>query len=93
LYPELPTVAAAGVPGYESASIYVLFGPARLPAAMIRLLNQKMVQGLTTSEIKEKFLNIGAELHGSSPERAAAMMNSEIARMGKLIREAHIRAD
>jgi tripartite-type tricarboxylate transporter receptor subunit TctC len=91
LLPELPTVAASGLPGFEVSSVYGLFAPAGTPAAVIRRLNQEAVRFLARPDVKEKFLAAGVEAIGSSPQALADAMKSEVARMGKLIRDAGIR--
>jgi len=93
LAPGLPTMAASGLPGYESTSIYGVFGPPRMPAAVIRRLNQEMVSILGRPDVKEKFLFNGMEPVGSSPAELAAMRDSEMARVGKLIKAAGIREE
>lgn len=92
LLPGLPTVAAT-VPGYESIQMFGIFAPARTPAAIIQRLNQEIVRVLNTSEVKERLFNAGVEVVGSSPEEFAAAIRSEIARLGKMIRDAGIRAE
>ena len=92
LVPGLPTVAAGGVPGYESVSIFGAFAPARTPAPIINRLNQEILLLLNRAEVKEKFLNAGVETVGSSPEQFAATIKSEVARLGKVIKDAGIRA-
>ena len=91
LFPDLPTVAASGVPGYEMATITGMFAPAATPAALIRRLNQEVVRVLLRPDIKERFLNVGVETVGSSPEEFAATIKSEMGRLGKVIRDAGIR--
>ncbi len=91
LAPGLPTVADSGLPGYESASILGIFAPARTPAAIINLLNQEIVRILNKADVKERFFSSGAETVGSSPEEFAATIKSEIAKWGKVIRDAGIR--
>ena len=93
LFPELPTVAAAGLPGYEAVSMVSMFAPPKTPAAIIGRLNQEIVRVLNRAEVKEKFIGAGVETAGSSPEQLAATMKSEMARLGKVIRDAGIRAD
>ena len=92
LAPGLPTVAAT-VPGYESVSYLAIFAPAGTPAAIVTKLNQEIVRVLQRPDVKEKFLAAGIETVGSSPEAAAQLIKYEIARMGKVIRAANIRAD
>jgi tripartite-type tricarboxylate transporter receptor subunit TctC len=93
LTPGLPTVAASGVPGYESTALFGMLAPARTPAGIINRLNQEIVRVLNRSEVKERFFNSGAEVVGNSPEQFAAAIKSDIAKMGKVIREANIRAE
>lgn len=93
LAPGLPTVAASGLPGYDSISIYGLFAPSRTPAAIIRLLNQESAQFLKTAEVKERFFKAGVETVGSSPEEFAAVIKSDMTKMAKVIRDAGIREE
>lgn len=93
LAPDLPTVAASGLPGYESVQMSGIFAPAKTPGAIINRLNQEVVRFLRTADAKERFLNSGVETVGSSPEELAATMKSEITRLGKVIKDAGIRAD
>lgn len=92
LMPELPTVAAS-LPGYELVTVYGVLAPAKTPAAIINRLYQEIVRVLNKAEVKEKFLNSGVEPVGSSPEALGAMRESERTRMGKVIKNAGIRAD
>jgi tripartite-type tricarboxylate transporter receptor subunit TctC len=91
LFPELPTVAGSGLPGFEVASVYAIFAPAKTPAAIVNRLNQEIVRLLVRTDVKEKFLAAGVETIGSSPEELAVAMKSEMARMGKVIKLAGIR--
>ena len=91
LAPGLPTVASAGLPGYESGSIYGVFAPARTPEPIIRQLNQAIVAVLNTPQVKDRFLASGVETVGSTPERFAEVIRTDVERMTKVIREAGIR--
>jgi tripartite-type tricarboxylate transporter receptor subunit TctC len=93
LAPGLPTVASAGLPGYESIQIYGVFAPTGTPAAIVKRLNQEIVRVLGRADVKERFLASGVETVGSSPGELAATMKSEIVRVGKVIKDAGIRAD
>jgi tripartite-type tricarboxylate transporter receptor subunit TctC len=93
LVPHLPTVAASGLPGYQALSVVGTFAPAKTPAAIINRLNQEIVRFLRTTEAKEKFSNVAIETVGSSPEEFSATIKSEMARMGKVIKDAGIKAD
>jgi len=90
LLPGLPTIAAGGLPGYELVSVQGLFGPARMPDAVIARLNQDIVPFLQRPDVTEKFLAAGMEALGSPPEALASTVKSEMARLGKVIKAAGI---
>jgi tripartite-type tricarboxylate transporter receptor subunit TctC len=92
LFPGVPTMAAF-LPGYESISIYGVFAPAKTPRTIIDKLNEEIVRFLNRADVKEKFSNAGMETVGGSPEQLAATVKSEMARMGKVIRDAGIRGE
>jgi tripartite-type tricarboxylate transporter receptor subunit TctC len=93
LAPGVPTVAASGLPGYESISIYGIFAPAGTPRVLIDKLNREIVRLLNRADIKEKFFNAGMETMGGSPEQLGATVKSEIARVGRVIKQAGIRSE
>jgi tripartite-type tricarboxylate transporter receptor subunit TctC len=93
LFPDLPTIAASGVPGYDAGSTSGVFAPAKTPDAVIARLNREIVQALNSSDVKEKFLAAGVEVVASTPEELAARVKSDTARLGKVIREAGIHED
>ena len=73
MVPGLPTVAASGLPGYESVSVTGIFAPAKTPVAIINRLNQEVVRFLRTPEAKAKF----DDIVGNSPEQFAAMIKAD----------------
>lgn len=89
LVPDLPTIAST-LPGYETAATICVFAPARTPAAIIDLLSREMARTLTRPEVKERLFNLGAEVVASSPAELAAYMRADMARMGKVIKDAGI---
>ena len=93
LAPGLPTVAASGLPGYEFTSMWAIFGPAKTPAPVIQRLSRESARVLSRPEIKEKFMNAGADAVGSTPERLAAAVKGEMTTLGKLIKTLGIRSD
>ncbi len=93
LFPDMPTMAASGLPGYEARTLVGMFAPARTPADIINRLNQEVVRLLNKSEVKEKLLGLGVEAEASSPEQWAAIVKSEMAKLSKIIKEAGLRAD
>jgi len=90
IYPKLPTVAEAGLPGFESVSVHGVFAPAKTPDAVVTRLHQAIARVLQRQDMKDRFASVGVEPIGSAPEQLAAAMKAEIALMGKVIREAGI---
>ena len=93
LFPGLPTLADSGLPGYEAAQQAGMLAPAKTPRAIINRLNQEVVQLLRRRDVGERLLSHGVEVVASSPEGFASKLRSEIARMGKLIKDAGIHED
>ena len=93
LAPGLPTVAASGLPGYESVTLAGIYAPAKTPTAIINRLNQEFVRVLNGADVKEKLLNSGVEAAGNSPEQFAATIKADMTTVGKLIKDAGIRAE
>ena len=89
--PELPTVAASGLPGYEWIGAVGIYAPAKTPAAIIDRLSREIVRALNLPEMKAWFLNAGEEVVASAPEEFAAFIKAEIAKTAKLIKDASIR--
>ena len=92
LAPGLPTVASE-LPGYMSVAPFAMFAPARTPAATLNRLNAEIVRVLNRPGVKEKFLNLAVEVVASSPEQLGKFVKSEMSRLGKVIKDAGIRAD
>jgi len=90
LFPGVPTVAAS-VPGYEAVALNGVFAPAGTPAAIVNRLNSEIAKFLQRPEVRERFLATGVETVGSTPAEFTATVQAEVAKWGKLIREAGIR--
>jgi len=89
--PELPTIAASGVPGYEASNWAGLLAPAGTPQAIITQTHRDTVKVLQTPELREHFSNQGLEVVGSSPGEFGAFIKSEIVKWTKVIRESGAR--
>lgn len=90
LVPALPTVAET-VPGYVSGGEVAVFAPPGTPAAIVGRLNPIVVQFVNTAATKERLFSAGFEVFGSSPEELAAWVKAEMARWGKVIKDAGMR--
>ena len=91
--PDLPTIAEAGVKGYEAATWYGLLAPAGTPRAVIDRLHDETVKILAAPESRKRLTDLGFEPVGNTPAEFAAYIRSEIAKWGKVIREAGIKAE
>ena len=92
--PEVPTFVESGYAGFVyQTGWHAWFAPARTPAPIITRLNQEMVRYLGHAEVKEKFFNAALEVVGSTPEELTAKMKSEMARLGKVIKDVGIRVE
>lgn len=88
--PDLPTVAEAGLPGYEVAQWYGLFAPARTPGEIIAKLHAATAGVLQTPAIREKFAADGADAVGNTPDEFARLLRSETGKWAKVVRGAGI---
>jgi tripartite-type tricarboxylate transporter receptor subunit TctC len=93
LFPGVPTIAASGLPGFESVLVNGMFAPAGTPASVVNTLNQEAVQFLRKAEVKERFFSTGMESVGNSPAELESVVKSDIAKWGKLIKAAKIRIE
>ena len=89
--PDLPTVAEAGVPGYEAVQWYGLFAPAKTPKEIIAKLHDAMVGVLHSPAIKNRLAADGADSVGNTPEEFARFLRSETEKWGKVVRTAGIK--
>jgi tripartite-type tricarboxylate transporter receptor subunit TctC len=93
LFPEVPTMAEQGFPGFEISNWQGFVAPAGTPPAIIQRLNELTNQALADPTIKAQMLAQGNELGGGTPEQFAAHIKAEAARWSKLVRSAGITAD
>ncbi len=93
LLPDLPTVAATGLPGYDANTLFGLFAPAKTPADIINRLNQEIVRYLSRAEAREKLLSVGVEPSPSSVEQWAAMVKADMDAVSKIIKSANLRVN
>ncbi|HJQ63718.1 MAG TPA: tripartite tricarboxylate transporter substrate binding protein [Burkholderiales bacterium] len=91
--PELPTVAEAGVAGYEASLWYGFVGPARIPNDIVRRLNGEIVAVLKSAEVRERLASQGVEASPSTPEAFGQLMVSDLDRWAKVVQRAGIRLE
>ena len=93
LAPALATVASAGLPGFEMQTVSGILAPVKTPAPSLNQIQQEIARLFSRPEIKERFVNAGLEAIGSTPEQYAAEIKSATVKIGKLIKDAGIKAD
>jgi tripartite-type tricarboxylate transporter receptor subunit TctC len=93
LFPDVPTMAEQGYPGYEIYNWQGFIAPAGTPVAVIKTLNEAVNRALADPEIKAQMLGQGNELGGGTPEQFAAFIRAESERWAKLVKSAQISAD
>jgi tripartite-type tricarboxylate transporter receptor subunit TctC len=92
-YPDVPTVAEQGFPGFDATTWYGLVGPKGLPAAMARRMNEDITRALALPDVAERLASAGAEDGGGSPERFAEFMKAERTKYAALVKDAGIKID
>ena len=93
LLPGLPTIAASGVPGFESAATLGLLTRAGTPPPVIELLHREITRFLKLPETGERLFNAGTDVVASTPSEFAAMIRNEMEVKGRIIKSAGIRMD
>ena len=91
--PQLPTIAEAGVPGYEAVQWYGLFAPAQTPREIIAKLHGAMTAVLRSPAVAEKLAADGADAVGNTPEEFARVLRAETEKWAKVARAAGIRPE
>jgi len=93
LEPDLPTVSASGLPGYESSLILGILAPAKTPPSLVNRLNKEIAAILNRPDIKERIFNTGTEIVASSPQQFVEKIKSETNKWGRVIKNAGIREE
>jgi tripartite-type tricarboxylate transporter receptor subunit TctC len=93
VYPDVPTVAESGLPGFEVDLWIGIYAPAGLPPAVLAKLNGEINKALQQGELKAAFDKIGITARGTSPEEGAAFTRSEYEKWKKVIVEGKIKPE
>ena len=91
--PDLPTMQEAGVPGFEYSAWAGLLAPAGTPAAIVEKVNADWARVVAMPEVRDKLVALGFELTPTSPAEFGAMIRREMAKVAKVVKDAHIRVD
>ena len=93
MFPALPTIAEAGVPGFQITQWYGFFAPAKTPPAIVERLNREIVAIMNDPDTRKKFADQGADVSTSTPAAFGKFVQSELGKWAKFIAEAKITAD
>ena len=93
IFPEVPTVAESGYPGFEASVWYSLIAPAKTPASIVKTLHTQVDKALQSKEMTERLGSVGGEVSPGTTAQAVSYLNSERRRYEKLVREANIQPD
>jgi tripartite-type tricarboxylate transporter receptor subunit TctC len=91
--PELPTVAEAGVPGFEFTNWFGIVAPARLPAPLIQRVHAEITTALRSNEVADKLTAEGAEVVASTPQQFRDFIRGDIAKWAKVVKAAGMKID
>jgi hypothetical protein len=89
---DLPTIAEAGVPGYENSSWSAVAAPAGIPAPILGRLHKEFTGILADPDIQKRHADVGAQIIGGTPEQFHAYLKAEVEKFGKLVKSAGIKA-
>lgn len=91
--PDVPTMAGSGLAGYELSLWQAVFAPAGTPAPIVERLYTEIARILKSPEIQKRFADLGNDVSGMPPQELAALIKSDLPRLGKIVKESGARAD
>ena len=91
--PDVPTLAEAGLPGYEIVSWQAVFAPAGTPQPVVQRLAAEIGKIIQDPEVKARLAGLGVEASGAGPAELGALQKSEVAKWGKLIKASNIKVE
>jgi len=93
LAPDLPTIAEAGLPGFDISTWFGIFVPAGTPRPVVDRLHAEFTRALAEPDVREKMLALGAEPVGNTPEEFTAYVKAEAAKYAKLVKASGAKVD
>ncbi|HZY18720.1 MAG TPA: tripartite tricarboxylate transporter substrate binding protein [Ramlibacter sp.] len=91
--PQIPTVAESGLPGFEATSWFALFAPAGLPREVQTKINAELARVLAMPDVKEKLATLGLDPAPGTPDQLATLVQSEITKWAKVVKESGAKPD
>lgn len=89
--PDVPTLAEAGLPGFDQGSWFGILAPARTPPEIVNKLNAEIVKILNMPDVQQKFADIGAQKVGNSPQEMAALIRADTEKYANVVKQAKIK--
>jgi tripartite-type tricarboxylate transporter receptor subunit TctC len=86
-YPDVPTVAESGVPGYESVGWFGLLAPVGTPPEIIKQINETIVAAMDTQKFRDHLATLGAEPKPQTPDEFGRYINADVAKWSKLVKD------
>jgi tripartite-type tricarboxylate transporter receptor subunit TctC len=93
LLSEVPTIAESGLPGFDVQTYYGLSAPAGLPPAIVKKLNAEVLHALQSADVRTRLLDDGCEPAGGTPQEYAQLIEREIEKWRKVVKQAGIRGE
>ena len=93
IVPEVPTIAEAGLPGYEANAWYGVFGPAAMPADTVNKIQRDIARVSAMPDLREKIVTQGGEPVGNTPAEFASFVKSEMAKWSRVVKDANIQPE
>ncbi|MGO4327368.1 tripartite tricarboxylate transporter substrate binding protein [Cupriavidus sp. 2TAF22] len=91
--PDVPTLAEAGLPGFDIASWFGILAPAGTPPEIVNRLSAEIIKALARPDVRQQLAAIGAEPVGNTPPQMTAQIREEVTRFGKLVKDAQVSMD
>ncbi len=92
-YPDLPTVAESGYPGFDATTWYGVIGPAKMPADVVARISRDINAAMAMPDVKERLAGVGAEDGGGTPQQFADFMRAERVKWARVVKEANVKVD
>ena len=93
LFPGVPTLAEAGVPGYEFTQWYALLAPAKTPREVLATLHAALIKSMDDADVKKRVVAEGGTLSPGTPDQLTAFLRTELDSNAKMIRQAGLKRE
>ena len=93
IFPDVPTIAESGLPGFDASSWFAIFAPAKTPPEIVAKLNAEVLKALADPELQKRFADIGGEIRPYKPDELGAFVKAEIEKWAKVVKAANMKAD